>query len=296
MIIAVIVLGIAVVILALLLIQIKIGSGNTVEQIQRIKDQDTNNLVNLEIGMGDPALINEINSLLKMIRQERIFYNRKSHDLEQMMTNISHDLRTPLTSALGYVRLAQYETTDEAERTRELEITERKLRRLQELIDQFFEFYKVISEGKQPEMTQINLIGVLEESISHYYDDYNDRGRRIEFESEKSNVPILSNKDMLMRVFDNLINNAMKHGRETLFITVDPREREIVFKNNTQDKNLDPDHVFDEFYTTDASRTAGSTGLGMAIAKQFIEILGGSINASVVGEDFIVTIKLGLTA
>ena len=296
MIIAVIVLGIAVVILALLLIQIKIGSGNTVEQIQRIKDQDTNNLVNLEMGMGDPALINEINSLLKMIRQERIFYNRKSHDLEQMMTNISHDLRTPLTSALGYVRLAQYETTDEAERTRELEITERKLRRLQELIDQFFEFYKVISEGKQPEMTQINLIGVLEESISHYYDDYNDRGRRIEFESEKSNVPILSNKDMLMRVFDNLINNAMKHGRETLFITVDPREREIVFKNNTQDKNLDPDHVFDEIYTTDASRTAGSTGLGMAIAKQFIEILGGSINASVVGEDFIVTIKLGLTA
>ena len=296
MIIAVIVLGIAVVILALLLIQIKIGSGNTVEQIQRIKDQDTNNLVNLEMGMGDPALINEINSLLKMIRQERIFYNRKSHDLEQMMTNISHDLRTPLTSALGYVRLAQYETTDEAERTRELEITERKLRRLQELIDQFFEFYKVISEGKQPEMTQINLIGVLEESISHYYDDYNDRGRRIEFESEKSNVPILSNKDMLMRVFDNLINNAMKHGRETLYIDVDPHERIVTLKNNTAEKNLDPSHVFDEFYTTQTSRTAGSTGLGMAIAKQFIEILGGSINASVVGEDFIVTIKLGLTA
>ena len=294
MLIAVIVLGIAVAVLTLLLLQIKIGSKNTVEQIQRIKEQDTNNLVNLEIGIGDSELINEINGLLKMIRQERILYNRKSHDLEQMMTNISHDLRTPLTSALGYVRLAQYEKTDEEERTRELEVTERKLRRLQELIDQFFKFYKVISADKQPELSQINLIGVLEESISHYYDDYNDRGRRIELNCEKSNVPILSNKDMLMRVFDNLTNNALKHGRETLFIAVDPHERIVTFKNNTQDRELDASHVFDEFYTTDASRTAGSTGLGMAIAKQFIEILGGSIKADLKGTDFIVTIKLGI--
>lgn len=295
MLIAVILLSIVTFVLIVVLIQLKVGSASTVEQIQRIKEEDTNNLVNLEIGMGDAQLINEINSLLRLIRDERILYNRKSHDIEQMMTNISHDLRTPLTSALGYVRLAQYENTDEAERARELEITERKLRRLQELIDQFFEFYKVISEGKQPELTQLNLIGVLEESISHYYDDYNDRGRRIELNCPKSNVPILSNKDMLMRVFDNLTNNAMKHGRETLYIDVDPHERIVTFKNNTAEKNLDPSHVFDEFYTTQTSRTAGSTGLGMAIAKQFTGLLGGSISADLQGEDFIVTIKLGLS-
>ena len=294
MLVAVILLGVLSFILIILLIQIKVGSVSTVEQIQRIKEEDTNNLVNHEIGISDSALINEINSLLRLIRDERILYNRKSHDIEQMMTNISHDLRTPLTSALGYVRLAQYEKTDEEERTRELEVTERKLRRLQELIDQFFEFYKVISKGKQPELSQLNLIGVIEESVSHYYDDYNDRGRRIELKCEKSNVPIRSNKDMLMRVFDNLTNNAMKHGRETLYINVDPHERIVTFRNNTLDKNLDPSHVFDEFYTTDASRTAGSTGLGMAIAKQFIEILGGSINASLQGEDFVVTVKLGM--
>ena len=68
----------------------------------------------------------------------------------------------------------------------------------------------------------------------------------------------------------------------------------MTFKNNTQDRELDASHVFDEFYTTDASRTAGSTGLGMAIAKQFIEILGGSIKADLKGTDFIVTIKLGI--
>ncbi len=294
MLIAVILLGVLSFILIIILIQVKIGSMNTVEQIQRIKEEDTNNLVNQELGLADSALINEINSLLKMIRDERIIYNRKSHDLEQMMTNISHDLRTPLTSALGYVRLAQYENTDEAERARELETTERKLCRLEELIEQFFEFYKVISEGKQPELSQLNLIGVIEESVSHYYDDYNDRGRRIELNCDKSNVPILSNKDMLMRVFDNLTNNAMKHGRETLFIDVNAHERIVTFKNNTLDKNLDPSHVFDEFYTTDASRTAGSTGLGMAIAKQFIEILGGTISATLQGEDFIVTVKLGM--
>ena len=235
--------------------------------------------------------VEELSNVLNNAKNEI----RKVSDLRKdLIANISHDLRTPLTSALGYVRLAQYENTDEAERTRELEITERKLHRLQELIDQFFEFYKVISKGKQPELSQLNLIGVIEESVSHYYDDYNDRGRRIELNCEKSNVPVLSNKDMLMRVFDNLTNNAMKHGRETLYINVDPHERIVTFRNNTLDKNLDPSHVFDEFYTTDSSRTAGSTGLGMAIAKQFIEILGGSINASLNGEDFVVTVKLGM--
>ena len=97
MLIAVILLSIVTFVLIVILIQLKVGSANTVEQIQRIKEEDTNNLVNLEIGIGDAALINEINSLLRLIRDERILYNRKSHDIEQMMTNISHDLRTPLT-------------------------------------------------------------------------------------------------------------------------------------------------------------------------------------------------------
>ena len=292
MLIAVITLSVACFIMFSMLIQKRIGSKNTVDQIRRIKDQDTNNLVNIEFGSGDAELINEINSLLKMLREERILYNRKSHDLEQMMTNISHDLRTPLTSALGYVHLAQSESIDAQERRRELEVTERRLKRLEELIDQFFEFYKVISGEKQPELMPINLVGLLEEAVSHYFDDYNDRDRMIELTYDKSKILLLSNKSMLMRVFDNLINNALKHGIGTLFIHADFEHHEVTFRNATIDKQIDPEHIFDEFYTTDISRTTGSTGLGLAIAQQFVELLGGSVFAKLTGDQFQITVKL----
>ena len=292
MVIAIIALSIACFVMFSMLIQIRIGSKNTVDQIQRIKDQDTNNLVNIELGMGDSELINEINSLLKMLREERIMYNRKSHDIEQMMTNISHDLRTPLTSALGYVHLAQSDSIDAEEQKRELAITERRLRRLEELIDQFFEFYKVISGEKQPELGPVNLIGLLEEAVSHYFDDYNDRDRMIELNYDKSKILILSNKGMMMRVFDNLINNALKHGQGTLYISASYEYHEVKFTNATIDKQIDPEHIFDEFYTTDISRTTGSTGLGLAIAKQFVELLGGSITAMLNNDQFEITLKL----
>lgn len=292
MVIAIIALSIACFVMFSMLIQIRIGSKNTVDQIQRIKDQDTNNLVNIELGMGDSELINEINSLLKMLREERIMYNRKSHDIEQMMTNISHDLRTPLTSALGYVHLAQSDSIDAEEQKKELAITERRLRRLEELIDQFFEFYKVISGEKQPELGPVNLIGLLEEAVSHYFDDYNDRDRMIELNYDKSKILILSNKGMMMRVFDNLINNALKHGQGTLYINASYEYHEVKFTNATIDKQIDPEHIFDEFYTTDISRTTGSTGLGLAIAKQFVELLGGSISAMLNNDQFEITLKL----
>ncbi len=292
MVIAIITLSIACFIMFSMLIQIRIGRKNTVDQIRRIKDQDTNNLVNIEIGTGDAELINEINSLLKMLREERIMYNRKSHDLEQMMTNISHDLRTPLTSALGYVHLAQSDGIDIDEQKRELEITERRLRRLEELIDQFFEFYKVISGEKEPELGPVNLIALLEEAVSHYFDDYNDRDRMIELTYDKSKILLLSNKGMLMRVFDNLINNALKHGCGTLYIHADFEYHEVRFANATVDKQIDPEHIVDEFYTTDISRTTGSTGLGLAIAKQFVELLGGKISAALDNERFEIIVKL----
>jgi signal transduction histidine kinase len=92
---------------------------------------------------------------------------------------------------------------------------------------------------------------------------------------------------MLLRIFDNLISNALKHGEGDLTISVDCTERiQIRFENTLLSPNIDTEHIFDEFYTTDISRTKGNTGLGLAIAKQFTEMLGGSISAETAGRTF----------
>lgn len=262
------------------------------KQLHELKGTDTNSLIHSKNGSAD-KLINEINQLIKDTRTLKIDYQKKNHALEQMMTNISHDLRTPLTSAMGYINILQNSDISEEEKQREITIIENRLIRLEELINSFFELSQTISSGKPPELSQLNLVSVLEESIVHYYDDYCSKNRQIILQCNKHKLMISSNRNMLLRIFDNLINNSLKHGCGDLVITVaEDNAIAVEFKNNLPSAELDIDHIFDEFYTTDISRTKGNTGLGLAIAKQFTEILGGSINASVCEGYFTMTVKL----
>ena len=267
----------ALVLLFLLIVQKHEIKGIT-KQLRNLKNKDTNGQVHT-IG-AHKELIGEINSLLREIRENRIDYRQKNHAVEQMMTNISHDLRTPLTSAMGYIQIIRNSDLSEDEKSRELAIVEQRLIRLEELINSFFEFSQIISSGKVPEKETVNLAAVLEEAVVHYFDDYQNRNRKIILNCAEHKLPMISNKNMLMRIFDNLISNALKHGEGDLSISVNINDEiRIRFENNLSDPSVDISHVFDEFYTTDISRTKGNTGLGLAIAKQFTEILGGSISA-----------------
>lgn len=287
---AVCILIIAVIALSVHCIQLRREINNITLQLNEVKDINTNLLVHSKTGTAD-QLINEINSLLRKIRDIRADYSRKSHELEQMMTNISHDLRTPLTSAMGYINLIQNADLSETEKSRELDIVGRRLVRLEELINSFFELSQIVSSGKEPKKTEINLISVLEESIVHYYDDYCNQGRLIDLECEYRKLMFFSNQNMLMRIFDNLISNALKHGNGDLKINVKSTENlQITFTNEYSSADMDIEHIFDEFYTTDISRTKGNTGLGLAISKQFTELLGGNIKANLNGNSFILTI------
>lgn len=259
-------------------------------QLNELKRRNTNSVIRSENGTAN-RLITEINALLKEMREMKISYHQKNHALEQMMTNISHDLRTPLTSAMGYIDLIQHSALSEEEKSRELAIIEKRLMLLEELINSFFELSQIVSRGKEPEKTELNLVSVLEEAIVHYYDDYCDQGRTIVFQCSERKLMLLSNQSMLLRIFDNLIGNALKHGRGDLTIAVNTDgQLRITFTNELRSGDIDLEHIFDEFYTTDISRTKGNTGLGLAIARQFTELLGGEIRASRNGDLFILTV------
>ena len=296
---AIIILGITSCVLLFLLLLQRNEIRSISNQLREINPQDTNELVHSEgSGRTSADLINEINSLLRQMQRSRIHYQQRNHALEQMMTNISHDLRTPLTSAMGYIHLIQSSDLAEDEKNRELAVIEKRLVRLEELINSFFEFSQIINE-KAPEKTECNIIAVLEESIAHYYDDYCAKDRQILFECRQHKLMIYSNKNMLLRIFDNLISNALKHGAGNLTISVDfgkdiPTDEtvQIRFENELHDSDMDINHIFDEFYTTDISRTKGNTGLGLAIAKQFTEILNGSISAQNADGLFTITVFL----
>ena len=225
-------------------------------------------------------MIDTINNTLKEYTNIRNEYENKNNNLQKMMTNISHDLRTPLTSALGYIDIILKSEDISQSEIKNLKIIEERLKRLSDLINSFFEFSKIISNNENIKIENVNLIAILEKSISNHYEDFSNKNRIINFKTNQQKIIIKSNEVMLERIFDNLIRNAYKHSISNLDIDVRMTNRvEITFTNDLIYKDLDTDKIFDEFYTVDISRTKGNTGLGLAIVKEFVTELGGTIQA-----------------
>ena len=251
------------------------------KEIDNIKDLDSNTLIHSKYNLKNiNNLIYKINNLLTESKNIKIDYGNKNKSLMKMMTNISHDLRTPLTSALGYIDIILKTDLSEEEKKKDLITIEKRLRRLEELISSFFEFSKIISTNKQPVLEKINLTSVLEESVIVFYDDYKKNNREILLDCNQRKIIINSNKMLLTRIFENLIGNAYKHSNSDLNIKVEIENKvKIIFSNELLDNDVDIDRIFDEFYTLDISRTKEGTGLGLAIAKEFTKQLNGNIYA-----------------
>lgn len=251
------------------------------KEIQIIKKEDTNTLLHSESNSLEiNRLIKELNALFLDLKNIKIDVDRKNKSLYKMMTNISHDLRTPLTSALGYIDIILTSDISKEEQEKELKIIEERLKRLEELINSFFEFSKIISNSESIELEEVNLIAIIEESMLHYYEDFEKDKRKIDFINDKNKVKLLSNQKLLIRIFDNLIGNSYKHSNSDLRIELKVDNKiQIKFSNGLLYPELDTEKMFDEFYTVDVSRTKSNTGLGLAIAKDFTEQLNGKIYA-----------------
>lgn len=263
------------------------------KELDLVLSRKTNGLVHTEFTSKEiHDLVECINTHLTEIKSKESKLERKNANFVKMIRNISHDLRTPLTSSLGYVSLMLESDVTEQEKIKNLKIVEERLKRLSELIDSFFEFSKILSNDQIIELDEINLVAVIEKAISNHYEDFSKDNRMIDFKTNKRKIKIKSNEVMLIRVFDNLIRNAYKHSDGNLDIEINQNNDKVKIKfiNDLLYNDLDVDRIFDEFYTVDISRTKGNTGLGLAIAKEFVEQLKGKIKADKKNNKLIITI------
>lgn len=290
----IIILVIIIVFQGLHLFFIKKELKNITKSIDKVKSDKSNNLIHNNYGIKESNdLINKINELLLDIKNTEITYFNKNKNLTKMITNISHDLRTPLTSALGYIDIILNNNISEEEKKHELIIVERKIKKLEELINSFFEFSKIISSDEPPKLEKVNVISILENCIATFYEDFISLKRKINYNIPNNKIMILSNQKMLMRIFDNIIINALKHSTSDLNITIKKESKniKIIFENELETSDLDTNLMFQEFYTNDISRTKGNTGLGLAIVKEFTEQLNGKIYANKKKDKLIIVIE-----
>lgn len=268
------------------------------KELDFIMSNDTNRILHTEFNSKElKEFVSAVNMYLSEIQKRKTEIEHKNNNLMVMMRNISHDLRTPLTSAAGYTDLILNSDLTEDEKICEMKIVEARLKRLTELVDSFFEFSKILTTNKKIELETVNLIGILEECIGNFYEDYKKENREVDFITSNNKISISTNRTMLSRIFENLISNALKYGSGNLTIEVISENADVIrisFTNRIIDKDLDTGRIFDDFYTTDISRTKGSTGLGLAIAKEFTEQLNGNIEAHIEDDKLVIDTTFAL--
>ena len=218
-----------------------------------------------------------VNRLLELRQEENAAYRRKEQELRRQIANVSHDLRTPLTSILGYLQLLEQEELSPEKRREYFHIVESRARTLQTFIASFYDLSR-IEGGELPlEREKVDLSRTLSDQLAAAYGQIQEAGLDMEVDVADGLPPVWADSGAVARIFSNLLTNALRHGSGTLSVRLYREGGELVssFTNRAEDMTAeDADHVFERFYTADKMRTGQSTGLGLAIVRALAERMG----------------------
>lgn len=238
---------------------------------------DTNTLI--DIASRDKAmraLAQSLNEELRALRRQRQIYYQGNVALKEAVTNISHDIRTPLTAIRGYLELLEGEEKTE-NTNRYLNIVTERTEVLSQLTEELFKYTVAVPISEEDDMTEEDLGRLLEESVLASYAVLVKKGIKPDIRLPEEKVKCKINTKTTRRIFENILHNALKYSDGDLRITLS-EQGEVVFANHAAALDeVQVGRLFDRFYTVENAKTA--TGLGLAIAKQLTEQMGGSITA-----------------
>ncbi|MCR5127582.1 MAG: HAMP domain-containing histidine kinase [Lachnospiraceae bacterium] len=253
-------------------------------------ESDTNTLIDVSTGDKDIVRLAEtLNSRLRVLRAEHLQYHQGNAELKAAITNISHDLRTPLTAICGYIDMLQ-NTGDKEKQVHYLAIMKERAGMMKQLTEELFKYSVILSEEEELEVENVFINQLLAESISGFYPALSERGITPDIRLTENRIERRVNKAALTRVFSNLLNNAVKYSDGDLSITLGDTG-EILFINHAKGlSTVEVEQLFHRFYTVEAGHH--STGIGLSIAKTLIERMHGSITAAYENEKLTIRIML----
>lgn len=250
---------------------------------------DTNTMIDLPSRDKDmQSLANSINTELKKLKNDRHRYQQGDTELKNAVTNISHDLRTPLTAICGYLDMLDHEEQTENSQ-RYLRIIRGRTEIMKQLTEELFRYsvFTTVSNGTSSEPVILN--SMLEDSLSAFYTALKQSRITPSVSLPDQKVQRLLNRNALSRIFANIIGNAVKYSDGDLEITLS-EEGEVCFSNHADKLDeIQVGRLFDRFYTVETA-SSNATGLGLSIARALTEQMGGSISAQYT--DGIITVKV----
>lgn len=241
-------------------------------------EENTNAMIGISTNDADiKALVSDMNRAINKMCNAYHIYEQGNAEMQTAITNISHDIRTPLTAISGYLELLKpMEKSKEVEKY--LDIIEERTKHMRKLTEELFE-YSVITSKSENEigLEDVELNRALEECIMEYYGALTEKNMELTVEMTEKKIVRRLGKTEVERIFSNLMSNALKYSDGDLKIEL-KEDGTICFSNHTQQlSELSVERLFGRFYTVENARN--STGLGLSIAKMLTERMGGNIEA-----------------
>ena len=268
------------------------------QEIQKIREEGFGRTMELQGDDEITQLCAVINEMSVQLREKEEREKRQQQSKNELITNVSHDLRSPLTSIIGYVELLKETGPEDRERFEEyMEVVERRLTGLNGLINELFEYTKLNSSDRFPDMEKRDVLELLRHILYEYKILMEAEGLTLSWRLEAESHAADINTQQMVRVFQNLLDNARKYADHSAPVTVTAQEAgrlHICITNRvTEPCGIEPDRIFERFYCADWARsTPQSSGLGLAIVKRIVELHGGEVDASLQGQELSVHLFL----
>ena len=244
---------------------------------EEVINKDTNTGIRISGRDKDMReLTDSINKQLIELRKQYLQYNLGNSELKNAITNMSHDIRTPLTAIYGYLDMIE-NTDDPEKKSKYISIIRERTEIMKQLTEELFQYSMVVSDDKELELEDVFVNQVLEESISSFYPALTEKNIVPDINICSEKIYRRLNKQALSRIFANLLNNAVKYSDGDIKIKLLPTG-EMVFENTAKAlSSVKTEQLFDRFFTVKTS--SNSTGLGLSIAKNLVERMNGNITA-----------------
>lgn len=271
------VLALCVLTLLIYLLILRSSIREVAEELEEKLRTDTNTLISISTGDSSVQLLaSRINAQLQALRKERLKLQTGNDELTTAVTNISHDLRTPLTAICGYLDLLEQEPQSEKS-GRYLVVIRERTDAMRSLTEELFRYSVITATADELDMQAVRLNDILEQSLTGFYGALSARGITPEIRMPEAAVIRELDAAALRRIFDNILSNTVKYSGGDLAVSLLPNGA-VTFSNSAPSlSRVQAERLFDRFYTVETARN--STGLGLSIAKLLTEKMGGTITA-----------------
>lgn len=254
--------------------------------LEKIASGDLNQRLDLKVNHHLQGVVDSINSLIANTNEHIDEQRRSEKSKDELITNVSHDIRTPLTSIIGYLGLIESSNYDDLDQIlKYTHVAYKKSLEMQTLVTDLFEYANAEHANSQLSMTKFDMAQMLDQLSADFELEANKRGMEIVVNSNPGKIMMEGDTDKLGRVFNNLIMNAFKYGKGATHLWLEAKQtsKEVVVSVANNGKPIPKEslkQLFDRFYRVEDSRSkeTGGTGLGLAIAQSMVKMHGGKID------------------